>query len=158
MWQPLSCGCWQCPWETMGTTAASPVRLELGTATVSELLVACCTHRFALLCFTWSVEGPKTFQIQDKPYDFKSDVWSLGCVLYEMAALRPPFKANDMNGFIHKEVWIRKIWPLQESDFSELSSHPESLLCRIHRADCDRVFIAKLIRAKKSVAMRVKEL
>ena len=39
---------------------------------------------------------------KDQPYDSKSDVWSLGCVFYEVLALVPPFRAKDMNGLFKK--------------------------------------------------------
>ncbi len=34
--------------------------------------------------------------LQNEPYGEKSDVWSLGCMVYEMCALQPPFYSQNM--------------------------------------------------------------
>ena len=34
---------------------------------------------------------------KDEPYSYKSDLWSIGCVIYELCALRPPFKGKNLD-------------------------------------------------------------
>jgi NIMA (never in mitosis gene a)-related kinase len=38
----------------------------------------------------------------DKPYNSKCDIWSLGCVIYELTSLKPPFLAKNMNDLFTK--------------------------------------------------------
>ena len=33
----------------------------------------------------------------DKSYDYKSDIWSIGCIIYELCMLLPPFRGTSIN-------------------------------------------------------------
>jgi len=34
--------------------------------------------------------------VKQQPYDFKVDIWAVGCVLYHMSALDPPFTGDNL--------------------------------------------------------------
>ena len=64
---------------------------------------------------------------KDQPYDWRSDIWSLGCVLYEMVALKPPFRADGMQGLYRKV--LKGYYPKIPSHFSgDLGALISSLL------------------------------
>ena len=33
---------------------------------------------------------------KDLPYDYKSDIWSVGCIIYELCMLKPPFRGTNL--------------------------------------------------------------
>lgn len=39
---------------------------------------------------------------QEQPYNWSSDVWAMGCILFEMAALRVPFDAANIRALVTK--------------------------------------------------------
>ncbi|XP_010018021.1 PREDICTED: serine/threonine-protein kinase Nek1-like, partial [Nestor notabilis] len=41
---------------------------------------------------------------QNKPYNNKSDIWALGCVLYEMCTLKHAFEAGNMKNLVLKII------------------------------------------------------
>ena len=45
---------------------------------------------------------------ENKPYGPESDMWALGCILYELCTLRHPFEASNLLGLVFKIVTVRQ--------------------------------------------------
>lgn len=41
---------------------------------------------------------------QNKPYTYQSDIWALGCILYELCALKHAFHSENLLGLVYKIV------------------------------------------------------
>jgi NIMA (never in mitosis gene a)-related kinase len=54
-------------------------------------------------------------------YDWKSDVWSMGCIAYELVTLRSPFKADDAKMSLYElfQTISKGEYPAIESRYSE---------------------------------------
>jgi len=86
---------------------------------------------------------------RDMPYDGKSDIWSLGCVLYEACALKPPFQAKDMEG-LYRRV-LRGQYSRIPGCFSQGMSDVIAEMLQVnprHRPTADQLLQMPIVRQK----------
>ena len=93
-----------------------------GSAKIGDLNVSKVAHKGLGYTQTGTPYYASPEVWRDEPYDIKSDIWSLACVTYEMIALHPPFRAENMEALYNKVIKCQygKISDRYSSDISEI--------------------------------------
>ncbi|XP_062970569.1 serine/threonine-protein kinase Nek4 [Cynocephalus volans] len=71
--------------------------------------------------------SPELFS--NKPYNYKSDVWALGCCVYEMATLKHAFNAKDLNSLVYRII-EGKLPPMPRDYSPELAELIRTMLSK----------------------------
>ncbi|XP_054640400.1 serine/threonine-protein kinase Nek4 isoform X6 [Dunckerocampus dactyliophorus] len=94
--------------------------------------------------------SPELFS--NKPYNYKSDVWALGCCVYEMSTLKHAFNAKDMNSLVYRIVEGRL--PQMPSKYDpQLGELIKSMLCKRPEDRPDVKLILRQPYIKRQIAM-----
>ena len=86
---------------------------------------------------------------EEKPYDIKSDIWSIGCILYEMCCLTPPFKGKNLS-LVYHNIIKGKYTPIPSVYSKDLVNMVTKLL-QVNpkdRPSCEDMFRCSVIRNK----------
>ena len=89
---------------------------------------------------------------KNQPYDNKSDVWSLGCVIYEMCKLIPPFQAKSMDE-LYKKI-VRGFYPQIPSRYSDDLKEIIKLMIQTEvgaRPSCDELLKMSIVIKKTEI-------
>ncbi|EGR30714.1 protein kinase domain protein [Ichthyophthirius multifiliis] len=72
-------------------------RVKIGDFGISKQLSSTFEHANSLVGTPYYL-SPEI--CQNKPYTYKSDIWALGCIIFELCALKPPFQSNSLMSLI----------------------------------------------------------
>ena len=64
----------------------------------------------------------------NRRYNEASDMWAVGCIVYELTTAKPPFQASDIKG-LSRKVQYNKTPRLPSHYSSELNNLVHRLLC-----------------------------
>ncbi|KAM4613053.1 serine/threonine-protein kinase Nek4 isoform 2-T2 [Polymixia lowei] len=94
--------------------------------------------------------SPELFS--NKPYNHKSDVWALGCCVYEMSTLKHAFNAKDMNSLVYRIV-EGKLPQMPSKYDPQLGELIKSMLCKRPEDRPDVKLILRQPYIKRQIAM-----
>ena len=89
----------------------------------------------------------------NKPYSFKSDLWSMGCVIYEMCELKPPFGGKDMDD-LFVNICLNKVKRIDERYSEDLWL----MIKRLLEVNVDKRFNCEQFLESDVVRNKMKEL
>ena len=95
---------------------------------------------------------------KDLPYDYKCDIWSVGCIIYELCTSRPPFRGTSL-----KELG-RNVLNGYYLPISEFSNDIKDIIAKMlivdpkRRASTDELLNSDIIQRRiKNIGINIKE-